>query len=75
MASKEKNVKLAIAQDMKKIDESAVKDYSLTMAGLMEKAGSAVVKALEETQKTLEEKDKAIKAMAKKIEELERRQK
>lgn len=41
---------------MKKIDETAVKDYSLTIAGLMEKAGAVVVKVLEETYSPLSKK-------------------
>ena len=41
-------MKIATAQDMKKIDETAVKDHGLTLAGLMENAGAAFVGALEE---------------------------
>ncbi|HJT23043.1 MAG TPA: hypothetical protein VJ873_00590 [bacterium] len=39
-------MKLATAQDMRKIDESAVKDHGLTIAKLMEAAGGDVVKAM-----------------------------
>ncbi|HXL73120.1 MAG TPA: NAD(P)H-hydrate epimerase, partial [bacterium] len=49
-------MKLATAQDTRKIDESAVKDYSLTIAGLMERAGAAVLKILEETYRPLSKK-------------------
>jgi hydroxyethylthiazole kinase-like uncharacterized protein yjeF len=47
---------LATAHDMRKIDESAVKNYSLTIAGLMEKAGAAVLEVLEETYRPLSKK-------------------
>jgi ADP-dependent NAD(P)H-hydrate dehydratase / NAD(P)H-hydrate epimerase len=39
-------MKLATADDMKKMDGLAVKDYGLTVARLMESAGTAVVRAL-----------------------------
>ncbi|HTA76369.1 MAG TPA: NAD(P)H-hydrate dehydratase [bacterium] len=49
-------MKLALAQDMRKIDESAVKDYALTIAKLMEGAGAAVVKVVEEVYAPLSKK-------------------
>ena len=49
-------MKLATAQDMRKIDELAVKDYGLAIAQLMEAAGAAVVEAMEETWEDLPEK-------------------
>ncbi len=49
-------MKLATAQDMKKIDELAVKEHGLTVAQLMEAAGAAVVKALEEAWEDLPDK-------------------
>jgi NAD(P)H-hydrate epimerase len=49
-------MKLATAEDMRKIDELAVKEQSQSILGLMEKAGAAVVKALEETWGDLEDK-------------------
>ncbi len=49
-------MKIAIAQDMRKIDEFAVKDYSLTISGLMEKAGLAILKTLEENYPPLSKK-------------------
>jgi NAD(P)H-hydrate epimerase len=49
-------MKLATAQDMRKIDELAVKEHSLTIAKLMENAGAAVVKVLEETHPPLSKK-------------------
>jgi NAD(P)H-hydrate epimerase len=39
-------MKLGTAKDMKRIDEAAVKDHGLTIAGLMERAGQAVVRVL-----------------------------
>jgi hydroxyethylthiazole kinase-like uncharacterized protein yjeF len=54
--NQELSMKLATAQDMRKIDESAVKDYSLTIARLMENAGAAVVKELEITYPPLSKK-------------------
>ena len=41
-------MKLATAQDMKKIDEAAVRDHGLSIIGLMESAGAAVMRDLEE---------------------------
>jgi len=49
-------MKLATAQDMRKIDESAVKDHGLTVPQLMESAGTAVLKAMVETWEDLPEK-------------------
>ena len=49
-------MKLATAQDMRKIDELAVKEYGLEVERLMESAGAAVVKAMEETWDDLPEK-------------------
>jgi NAD(P)H-hydrate epimerase len=49
-------VKLATAQDMRKIDELAVKEHGQSISGLMEKAGGAVVKAIEETWGDLKDK-------------------
>ncbi len=49
-------MKLATAQDMRKIDELAVKEHGQSISGLMEKAGGAVVKVLEETWGNLEDK-------------------
>jgi len=40
-------MKLATAEDMRRIDASAVKDHGLTVASLMERAGEAVVRVLE----------------------------
>src|SRR6185436_12416500 len=40
-------MKLATAEDMRKIDEQAVKGGSLTLAKLMESAGEAVVNEME----------------------------
>jgi hydroxyethylthiazole kinase-like uncharacterized protein yjeF len=41
-------MKLATAQDMRKVDESAVQAHGLTVPHLMESAGGAVVKSIEE---------------------------
>ncbi len=41
-------MKLATARDMKKIDELAVQDYGLSVRQLMESAGEAVLRELEE---------------------------
>src|SRR5690348_2191606 len=41
-------MKLATAQDMRTMDELAVKEHGLTIAGLMEAAGAGVVSAVEE---------------------------
>jgi NAD(P)H-hydrate epimerase len=49
-------MKLATAQDMRKIDELAVQDHGLSLSQLMEAAGAAVVKAMGETWPDLEEK-------------------
>ncbi len=49
-------MKLATSQDMRKIDELAVKEHGLTVAQLMEAAGAAVVKAMEESWDDLPEK-------------------
>ena len=49
-------MKLATPQDMRKIDELSVQEYSLTITRLMEKAGAAVVKVLEETYSPLSKK-------------------
>jgi hydroxyethylthiazole kinase-like uncharacterized protein yjeF len=49
-------MKLATAQDMKKIDESAVRDYSLTITKLMENAGAAVLKVLDEIHSPISKK-------------------
>ncbi len=49
-------MKLATAQDMRKIDELAVKEQGLAVSQLMEAAGAAVVMAMEETWKDLSEK-------------------
>lgn len=49
-------MKLATAQDMRKIDELAVKEHGLTISQLMESAGAAVVRAMEETWEGLPEK-------------------
>lgn len=46
-------MKLATAQDIKRIDESAVKEHGLAISQLMESAGQAVVGALEERWKGL----------------------
>ncbi|HTC21352.1 MAG TPA: NAD(P)H-hydrate epimerase, partial [bacterium] len=40
-------MKLATAQDMRKVDESAVQAHGLTVPQLMESAGGAVVKSIE----------------------------
>ena len=42
-------MKIATSQDMKKIDELAVKEHGLTIEHLMENAGEAVVQAMEKT--------------------------
>lgn len=39
-------MKLGTAKDMKRIDEAAVRDHGLTIAGLMERAGEAVVRVV-----------------------------
>jgi NAD(P)H-hydrate epimerase len=49
-------MKLATAQDMRKIDELAVKDHGLVVSKLMEAAGAAVVNAMEEAWGDLSEK-------------------
>jgi hydroxyethylthiazole kinase-like uncharacterized protein yjeF len=49
-------VKLATAQDMRKIDELAVQEHGFTIPQLMESAGSAVAKAMEETWGSLRDK-------------------
>lgn len=49
-------MKLATAQDMRKIDELAVKEHGLTIARLMESAGAAVVKAMMEAWEDLPKK-------------------
>jgi len=49
-------MKLALSQDMRKIDELAVKEHGLTIARLMEAAGAAVVEAMEEKWGALEDK-------------------
>ncbi len=49
-------MKLATALDMKRIDERAVSDHRMTIEGLMEKAGAAVAKAVEETYGPLSKK-------------------
>ena len=49
-------MKLAAAQDMKKIDELAVKDHGLTITQLMENAGAAVVSVLEAERGSLSKK-------------------
>jgi hydroxyethylthiazole kinase-like uncharacterized protein yjeF len=49
-------MKLATSQDMKKVDELAVKDHGMAVPQLMEAAGTAVVKAMEEIYGDLREK-------------------
>ena len=49
-------MKLVTAEDMRKIDELAVKEQGQSISGLMEKAGGAVVKVLEETWGDLKDK-------------------
>lgn len=49
-------MKLATAMDMRKIDEQAVSVYGSTIETLMEKAGMALVKALEEAYAPLSKK-------------------
>ena len=49
-------MKLATAQDMRKIDELTVQEHSLTITRLMENAGAAVVKVLEENYSPLSKK-------------------
>ncbi len=49
-------MKLTTAEDMRKIDELAVKEHGLTINGLMEAAGVAVVKTMQETWDNLEDK-------------------
>jgi NAD(P)H-hydrate epimerase len=49
-------MKLATAQDMRKIEELTVQEHSLTITRLMEKAGGAVAKVLEETYSPLSKK-------------------
>src|SRR5688572_6546636 len=44
-------MKLATAEDMRRIDDLAVRDHGLTVASLMEAAGAAVVKSLEKNWK------------------------
>jgi NAD(P)H-hydrate epimerase len=46
-------MKLATAQDMKKIDEAAVRDHGLSIPQLMESAGEAVYRELEENYSPL----------------------
>lgn len=46
-------MKLATAADMKKIDELAVRDHGLSISKLMESAGTAVLKELEENYSPL----------------------
>ena len=46
-------MKLATSEDMKKIDELAVKEHSLTISQLMESAGAAVVEGMEDFFGTL----------------------